>query len=173
MKRDFYDLLRASEELDKSPREEDFDVADLMTAISRNVMTQYPFAIVIDELEPELYHVQAIPNELGNVVWNVVTNGLEAMAEDAKLTIRARNHVDEEQKRWVEIEIEDTGSGIPEDEVSSVFKLFYTTKGEDRGYGLWRAKSVIDRLGGKIRVRSEVNVGSTFTIVLPATPSEA
>jgi GAF domain-containing protein len=172
IKEDFAGLLRAAEELDKPPREEDFDVTFLLEAMLRNVETQYLTTIAIDkELEPDLYHVRAIPTELRNAIWNVITNGIEAMPKGGKLTVKARNYVDEQQKKWIRIVIEDIGGGIPPDELTSMFKLFHTTKGEGRGYGSWRAKNVIEGLGGTISVESEVNVGTTFAIALPAAPS--
>jgi GAF domain-containing protein len=169
IRQDFTGLLRAAEELDKPLYEEDVDITFLLGAMLRSVTTQYPDTIAIDtELEHDLYYVRAISTELKDAIWNVISNGLEAMPKGGKLTVRARNYADEQQKKWVKIEIKDTGSGMSSDELASVFKFFYTTKGGGRGYGLWRTKNVIEGIGGKISMESEISAGSTVIIVLPA-----
>ncbi|MGB0743035.1 MAG: PAS domain-containing hybrid sensor histidine kinase/response regulator [Opitutales bacterium] len=71
------------------------------------------------------------------------------------------------------IHVEDTGIGIPEDKISSIFDAFYqldsshTRKYEGTGLGLSISKKIIDRLGGEIRVKSMPGAGSRFTVILP------
>ena len=68
----------------------------------------------------------------------------------------------------VEIEVSDSGKGIAPSEIYKIFDLFYTTKEKDGlGFGLWRDKIYIKKLGGELDVKSELGKGSTFTIRIP------
>jgi two-component system NtrC family sensor kinase len=69
----------------------------------------------------------------------------------------------------VEINVADTGSGIPESELNKIFDPFFTTKetGKGTGLGLSISYSIIEKLGGKIKVQSKVGTGTVFTLLLP------
>jgi signal transduction histidine kinase len=66
------------------------------------------------------------------------------------------------------IAVSDTGSGISEDEITKLFRPFYTTKPKGLGLGLAFCMKVVEAHGGAIEVSSQVNKGTTFTIRLPA-----
>ena len=70
--------------------------------------------------------------------------------------------------------VQDTGSGIEKDDLEKLFDPFYTTKptGKGTGLGLYISFSIIESMGGKIMVDSEVNVGTTFTLQLPVTSGD-
>lgn len=65
------------------------------------------------------------------------------------------------------IEVIDNGKGISEDLLESLFTLGYSSKGENRGYGLFNVKRIVELLGGTIEVSNERNGGSIFTVYLP------
>jgi len=69
----------------------------------------------------------------------------------------------------MQIEVEDTGPGIPREEIGKIFDPFYTTKppGEGTGLGLAICLRILDSYGGRIRVKSELGKGTTFTLLLP------
>ncbi|MFN2456220.1 MAG: sensor histidine kinase [Pyrinomonadaceae bacterium] len=69
------------------------------------------------------------------------------------------------------VEISDTGSGIPDDQLSRIFDPFFTTKpvGEGTGLGLSTSYGIIERHGGTITVKSAVSAGTTFTVRIPCT----
>ena len=73
----------------------------------------------------------------------------------------------------VQVEVEDTGIGIPSDLQTRIFDPFFTTKGpgEGTGLGLAAAYGTISQSGGDLRVESKVGVGTTFTILLPVEES--
>jgi two-component system NtrC family sensor kinase len=69
----------------------------------------------------------------------------------------------------VDIIVEDTGCGIPKDHLVKIFDPFFTTKPEGKGTGLGLSicHGIVDKLGGRISVSSEVGKGSTFVVTLP------
>jgi signal transduction histidine kinase len=124
---------------------------------------------IIREVAPSLSLVVADFNQLVQVFINLVLNAIQAMNEGGKLTISASQDSD-----WVKVSVRDTGSGIPPENRDKLFTPFFTTKDEVKGVGLGLAVSygIIERHGGRIEVQSEVNKGSTFTVVLPAYKGE-
>ncbi len=107
-------------------------------------------------------------NGLLDTLTNIIKNGFEAIHEKGTVTIASRSGAFEE-KPSIEIEITDTGKGIPRSGLTKIFDLFYTTKGDKGlGFGLWRDKVFIKKLGGEIDVYSEENHGSSFIIRIPA-----
>jgi hypothetical protein len=94
---------------------------------------------------------------------NLVLNGCQAMPQGGELTITP--HV---MSNAVELEISDSGVGIPPDAQKRIFSLFYTTKPGGTGVGLAMAFRVVQLHNGTIDFSSEVNRGTTFRITLPA-----
>ena len=94
---------------------------------------------------------------------NLLTNATEAI--DGHGTIRIKT----EHGENVIIKISDTGSGIPEDRINSIFRPFFSMKNTGHGLGLAMVKKAIIAHQGKIKVESEVGIGSTFTISIPLT----
>jgi len=72
-----------------------------------------------------------------------------------------------EGKNQVQIVVADTGKGIPKEDINKIFSPFYTTKEDGTGLGLATVYRVVESLGGRISVMSEVGVGSSFIITLP------
>lgn len=104
--------------------------------------------------------------ELGllQILVNLVTNASEAMSGAGKLTIEAAPH-----GKLVKIKVIDTGYGISSENLQKIFNLFFSTKpGHERGIGLHLVQSLIRKFNGTIDVHSELNEGTTFTILLPA-----
>jgi signal transduction histidine kinase len=105
---------------------------------------------------------------LRQVLIGLLTNAFKNTPAPGAVTLRARRLEDGE----VLIEVEDTGNGIAPDEVGRVFERFYrgprALEQEGFGLGLSIAKRMVDVMGGKIGVHSEVGVGSTFWVRLPA-----
>jgi two-component system NtrC family sensor kinase len=69
----------------------------------------------------------------------------------------------------IEIQIADTGTGIPEDLLETIFEPFFTTgkEGKGTGLGLFVTRAIVERLGGRIAVQSALGEGTTFAITLP------
>lgn len=118
-------------------------------------------------LAQELPNIQGDSDKLQQVFVNIIVNALQAMAKGGELTIATKLT---EGKESVEIEISDTGCGIPEEHLDKLFDPFFTTKetGKGTGLGLSVSLGIVQRHNGSINVRSEVGQGSTFIIRLPA-----
>jgi signal transduction histidine kinase len=95
---------------------------------------------------------------------NLIENAIQAMENGGTLTIRLLR---DDRSGMALIEFEDTGVGIPEENLSEIFKLFYTTKKDGSGLGLTLCKNIIKNHNGNIRVQSKVGVGTKFVIELP------
>ena len=105
------------------------------------------------------------PHYVGQVFVNIILNAYDAMDSNGMLTIKS-SIVDNKRAR---IEIEDTGIGIEEENISKIFDPFFTTKQKDNGtgLGLYLGYNVINEMGGKILVESQLGKGSRFIICLP------
>jgi len=112
--------------------------------------------------------------ELLTVLRNITQNAIEAMPKGGKLTVEV-----ETDARGVNIAVQDTGCGLDEVTRSRMFEPFWTTKGvlsagtgRGIGLGLAIAHGLVQRLGGSINVRSEVNKGSSFQVFIPTSATK-
>lgn len=118
---------------------------------------------VRNEIEPGLM-VLGNPSDLVQVFLNLFINACDAMIGGGRITVRARV-----EGKSVEIAVEDTGSGIPEEIQAKIFDLFFTTKPGTQGTGLGLAivHNIVTAHGGLVSVSSNVGSGTTFFITLP------
>jgi signal transduction histidine kinase len=114
--------------------------------------------------------IQADPDQLQQVLVNLMNNAIDAMPKGGRLGISLANGGSEQ----VVVNISDTGTGITEENQARIFDPFFTTKPAGKGTGLGLAVSygIIRDHGGEIRVNSSPSKGSTFTIVLPVENNE-
>ncbi len=119
---------------------------------------------VIKEFAPSLPKLTADFNQLQQVFTNLILNAFQAMPEGGRLILRTSTDNGE-----FRIEVQDTGCGIPPQNMPKLFTPFFTTKKEVKGVGLGLAVSlgIIQRHGGRIEVQSKEGEGTTFTIRLP------
>ena len=115
--------------------------------------------------EPLLRNVITDPGLLRQIVVNLLTNAIDAVEADGRVTLGAKTEGD-----GILITISDTGHGIPADDLKRIFEPFYTTKGRGKGTGLGLAicRQLTAALGGNISVESQPGKGSTFFVRLPA-----
>ncbi len=114
------------------------------------------------KVDTGLPEVKMDPDQIQQVLVNIITNAVEAMPEGGKLTIAAR-----EKDKFLEVKIADTGCGIPQETVDKIFDPLFTTKAKGIGLGLAVCKAIIDRHQGNIEVMTQMGKGTTFTIKLP------
>ena len=110
--------------------------------------------------------IQARAAELREALINLVLNAVDAMPRGGSITLETRRESD-----WVVLSIADTGAGIPPEVRRRIFEPFFTTKDSGTGLGLSIVSGIISSYGGTIDVDSDVGVGTTFTIRLPAAPA--
>jgi signal transduction histidine kinase len=99
---------------------------------------------------------------LGRVYRNLITNAIQATETGGHVTIATRRDGD-----TVEVNVSDTGSGIPAERLAAIFDDFVTTKKRGLGLGLAITKRIVEQLGGTIVVASELGKGTTFTMRFP------
>lgn len=121
----------------------------------------------------DLWPVEVDEGQISQVIHNLVINAKQAMLRGGEIEIEAENYFIEFGARfnpgkYVRIAVRDQGIGIPKENLNKIFDPFFTTKKEGSGLGLATSYSIIHRHDGYLEVESEVNVGSTFYIYLPA-----
>jgi len=126
---------------------------------------------IIKDENPGIPLVEVDVGQIQEVFMNLILNAAQAMDGSGTLTAITRLVNDATS---VEIEIRDTGPGIPSEKLDKIFEPFYTTKeiGQGTGLGLSIAYGVIERHHGSIRVESEVGKGTTFFVRLPVPEPE-
>ncbi|MCD4733273.1 PAS domain S-box protein, partial [bacterium] len=116
-----------------------------------------------DDLQIDLPSITLTPDQLYQVLLNMVKNAQEAMPDGGELTISTKL-----RKTSLHISVIDTGRGIKKDDLANIFDPFFTTKGKTgTGLGLSISYGIIKSLDGNIKVTSKLGIGTTFTIVLP------
>jgi PAS domain S-box-containing protein len=135
--------------------------------------------IVSTVLEPELWSVKIGPNQLEQVLMNLVVNARDAMPTGGHLTIQTQNVVHSggaapsiSAGDWVALSVTDTGVGMDESTRARIFEPFFTTKGVGKGTGLGLATvyGIIVQNGGHVTFDSQAGRGTTFKIYLPRVP---
>ena len=143
------------------PRQLLKDVADLLSGdlLKQNVEIRFQF-------NPDAERIHADPDQVKQALLNVMMNGIEAMkGKGGRLSLRTSS-----TDRFVQIVVEDTGCGIPPENLPHLFDPFFTDKEEGTGLGLAITHAIIEKNGGKISVESETGSWTRFTLALPAGP---
>ncbi|MBN2078547.1 MAG: PAS domain S-box protein [Spirochaetes bacterium] len=130
------------------------------------------------DIQQSLWPVEVDPDQISQVIHNLVINAMQAMHDGGELLVRADNldaapSLPLAKGRYVRISFSDQGTGIPEQNLGRVFDPYFSTKPKGTGLGLSICYSILKKHGGGIDVESAEGVGSTFHIYLPATEGEA
>ncbi len=123
-------------------------------------------------LSPDLPVIFADPDQIAQVLWNLINNAIQAMEGGGILTISTEPSRPPENPGVV-IRVSDTGGGIPHDVVHNIFNPFFTTKAKGTGLGLAIVHAIVERHGGTISLDNQEGKGVTFSIFLPLLPKEA
>lgn len=105
--------------------------------------------------------------ELSQILWNLLTNALQAVSAKGEIFIGARHIRSESLENWIEIKVGDTGPGIPEKDQARIFEPFFTTKGQGTGLGLSIVQKIVSDRRGRIRVENSPGQGTEFIILFP------
>ncbi|HSR49402.1 MAG TPA: ATP-binding protein [Acidobacteriota bacterium] len=131
------------------------------------------------QLDPDLPPLQLDPDQIKQVMLNVMLNSLDVMPEGGTLEVQSgagAHHSDDSSSqddanaRWVYVEIRDSGPGISEDLLKRVFDPFFTTKSSGMGLGLSMSHRLVENHGGRIILRANSPSGLVSRIELPCTP---
>jgi len=167
------EIIRRIQDYTQAGGEEDYIRVDMNQVIRDVIELTRPrwkskaeaegIRVEVQEDRRHLPPVSGNPSELREVVTNLVLNAIDAMPNGGNLTIKT-----ETNRRVNRIHIQDTGTGIPPENLERVFQPFFTTKGSSSsGLGLSVSYGIIHRHGGNLHVKSEPGKGTTFIIQLP------
>ena len=145
------------------------DVGELVREVARLVSSDALLRNVAVhlQLEPALPPVLGDRVQIQQVMLNLLLNGLDALqqsdAGDRWLVLQTRRHDGD----TVEVEVRDSGPGLPDGERERVFDAFYTTKAGGLGMGLAIARSIVEAHGGRLDVANAPEGGAAFSFTLP------
>ncbi|MBA2509855.1 MAG: HAMP domain-containing protein [Rubrobacteraceae bacterium] len=147
-------------------RSEEVDLEDLLHSLRRDFgFTGRPINIRTEENVPP---VEADPNQLHRALTILVDNAIKYSEDGSPVDLELSR-----ENGHAVISVADRGCGIPEGEIPHIFDRFYRVQGSSRadgtGLGLALAHEITDHLGGRIRVESQPEAGSTFSVLLPMT----
>lgn len=127
----------------------------------------------------DLWSAEADEGQINQVVHNLIINADQAMGHGGVVHVSAKNlsvnramGLPVESGPYLRIDVHDSGLGIPEEDIPRIFDPYFTTKPKGTGLGLASSYSIIRNHRGVITVESEINVGTTLRVYLPACPGE-
>ena len=131
--------------------------------LARQQVLSQPIRIELEQA-PDLDDVEHDSDQIHQVVLNLLLNAVQAI--DGPGTVKVAIG---EREGCARITVSDTGRGIPEQQLSQIFRPFYTTRGNGTGLGLSLVRRIVEEHHGRISVTSEVGKGSAFEVLLPFT----
>lgn len=145
----------------------DKEDVDLNACVQRTLTLTQNETKYKTEVKTDLNEIPFICGKSGaisQVILNLVVNACQAIDDFGELIIKTSA-----DDKFATLTVSDTGCGIPEDKLVTIFDPFYTTKANDQGTGLGLSvsHSIVKQHGGRIQVESEVGKGTTFSIILP------
>jgi signal transduction histidine kinase len=154
----------------------DVDVHEIILEIQKfcePIMSQRQVNLTM-ELRAKRSLLQADGELIKQMMFNLVFNAMKAMPRRGALNVRTRNiaAVSGEPFNALELQVEDTGLGIPAENLERIFDPFFTTNKNGTGLGLSIVHQIVKRHSGTIRVKSELNRGTIFTIVFDLEPKK-
>src|SRR5437660_5713249 len=135
---------------------------------------------IATQLDPALPRIRAAADQLKQVLLNLLLNAADSMPRGGTITVATQAGAGAETELFgrdaVQVQVRDTGDGIPDELIAQIFEPFFSTKpGKGTGLGLWVSQGIVQSHGGTMRVRSRLGRGTTFMITLPVQgpPSDA
>lgn len=139
---------------------EKFDLAGLINEVLSSLSV--PESISIIREIPDRITISSDKNKLRQTLTNLIQNASDAIAETGEIGITAKD-----QGNSIMLTVSDNGTGVPDNEISKIFKPFFTTKTKGTGLGLAIVERYVKALGGEITVESASGKGSVFRIIIP------
>ncbi|HEY6362442.1 MAG TPA: ATP-binding protein [Vicinamibacterales bacterium] len=165
-----------------APVKKTASIRELVTECTRFALSGSPVKPAFD-VHPDLWAADVDTGQVGQVVQNLVLNAMQAMPKGGVLEVALHN-IDLDAAsipadaplvagKYVRLSVRDTGTGIPAEVLNRIFDPYFSTKEKGSGLGLAISYSIVRAHGGAITVESEIDVGSCFTVYLPASPAVA
>lgn len=149
-----------------APEKTTCQIGDIITEVVEQQSWSHEDRVFNTEVAPSLPAVEADPNQMRQVLTNLVANSLAYADEASPVTLRARL-----TEGAIEVSVSDCGMGIAKEELEKIFEKFYRGARKDRahgtGLGLAICRAIVEAHGGTIWAESEVGRGSTFHFRLP------
>jgi signal transduction histidine kinase len=154
-----------------------FNAREPLAAVQTLLTPQLDKANIRCHLEPVPAgaRLRADPQQIQQVLINLIQNAADSIGQDGTITLRARldsKRLGERLTDVVVLEVVDTGRGIPPDVQKRLFDPFFSTKDSGTGLGLPIAARIVEKHGGALQYQTQVNHGTTFGIVLPRAPED-
>jgi signal transduction histidine kinase len=154
------------------PGEDKLQSADINQCLESTlnvVWNELKYKTTVTKAYGDLPIMQCYPHQLNQVFMNLLVNAAQAIEKKGEITVSTRA-----DDGHVEIEISDTGAGIPKENLSKIFDPFFTTKavGKGTGLGLNVSYNIIKKHKGTLDVNSTVGKGTTFMIRIPVSNDE-
>jgi len=146
------------------------DVVDQAVQLLEHRLKSYEVVVVIQRTK-RLPMIKADPEQLKEVLVNIIVNACEAMGNGGSMVISEEETSEKGMGRVAAIRLRDNGPGISESMREKIFQPFFTTKEEGTGLGLSIATRIIEEHHGRLYLESKENGGSTFIITLPVKES--
>ena len=147
-----------------------------VSAVTREVVGQLPAggAEVALQLADELPDAKIDPLGLRRILENLVTNAVDALGgQSGTVTVSTARGTDSGRANSIRIVVEDTGSGMTQQELERAFQDFYSTKPGGTGLGLSIVRRLVTDAGGRLRVETSPGAGSRFIVDLPEAITDA
>lgn len=154
---------------------------DLLKEITKVITQTFPNSIKLERnVHPDLLYILGNSTEIYQVLLNLCVNAKEAIPASGKIQIGAENiTVDEtniinyplfQKGNYVKISVEDSGTGILEEDITRIFDPYFSTKQKETGsgLGLYVTYGIIKAHNGYVEVTSNLNIGTKFEVFLPA-----
>lgn len=123
-----------------------------------------------NQLDPNLPLLAVDPHQIEQVIVNIVINAMDALPTGGDITFMSRllkNTDASKGSRQFRLTIQDNGTGIPADQLNNVFDPFFSTKEDGTGLGLPLSLGIVENHGGRIRISSQAEIGTSVTIEWP------
>lgn len=137
--------------------------------LTQHYLERFRNVTIITKLSDNIPEISYDKGQIQQVLVNLIINAAQSMPNGGTITISTSLTASKCEGNSVKIDIEDTGVGIPEENLEKIFQPFFSTKPpeEGTGLGLSISKDIIEKHSGKITVKSQVSKGTCFTIYLP------
>lgn len=156
------------------------DLGEVAERTARILETETPDCRLIVSVAKDSPKVRADAEQLRQVLINLIRNAVQAMSGEGAVNIvvasartTRHDHQGQNTANWVEVSVQDHGPGIAPEVRQNLFVPFVTTKLRGSGLGLAISQRIVEEMGGRIEVNSQLGEGTTFSVLLPAAQDDA